>query len=162
MNNQLEFILKKIAKLLNDQNINWAVGASIMLNYYGIIQGPRDIDILIDLKDLNKLDNVLSKIGEKKERLPNKIYKTRYFYEYVIDGIEIDVMGGLCICFNGKDHPFDFTRDSIGDFMEIDNIKIPLAKLSDWYKIYKLLPDREDKVTLIKEYMEKIYPKKDK
>lgn len=153
MNNKLEIILKKIAELLNDQNITWAVGASVMLNHYGIIQGPKDIDILVDLKDIHKLDNVLSKIGEKQERLPNKIYKTRYFYEYIIDGIEIDVMSGLCICFNGQDHSFDFTRDSIGDFMEIGNIKIPLSKLTDWYEIYKLLPNREEKVRLIEEYM---------
>ena len=157
MNNQLEFVLKKIAKLLDDQNITWAVGASIMLNYYGIVQGPRDIDILIDLKDINKLDNILSDLGEKQERFPNEIYKTRYFYEYIIDGIEIDVMAGLCICFGGKDYSFDFTKDSIGDFMEIDNIKIPLAKLNDWYSIYKLLPNREEKITLIKKYMENNY-----
>lgn len=153
MTKELELVLKKIAKLLNDQNITWAVGASIMLNHYGIIQNPRDIDILVDLKDLNKLDNILSDLGEKQERLPNKIYKTKYFYEYTIDEIDIDVMAGLCICFNGKDHTFDFTRDSIGDFMEVDNIKIPLAKLSDWYDIYKLLPNREAKVALITEYL---------
>ncbi len=153
MNNKLEILLKKIAKLLNDQNITWAVGASVMLNHYGIVQGPGDIDILVDLKDIHKLDDILSKIGEKQERFPNKIYKTRYFYEYIIDGIEIDVMGGLCICFNGKDHSFDFTKDSIGDFMEIDNIKIPLSKLTDWHDIYKLLPNREEKVALIEEYM---------
>lgn len=157
MSNKLEFILKKIAELLNEQKITWGVGGSVMLNYYGIIQGPGDIDILVHLKDINKLDNILSKIGKKQERLPNKIYKTKYFYEYIIDEIEIDVMAGLCICFNGKDHLFDFTRDSIGDFMEIDNIKIPLSKLSDWYDIYKLLPNREEKVTLIEEYRGKTY-----
>ncbi|UUV18333.1 nucleotidyltransferase family protein [Fusobacteria bacterium ZRK30] len=153
MSNRLKFILKKIAELLNDQNITWAVGASVMLNYYGIIQGPGDIDILVELKDIHKLDNILSEIGEKQEKLPNKIYKTRYFYEYIIDGIEIDVMAGLCICFDNRDHSFDFTKDSIGDFMEIDNIKVPLSKLTDWYDIYKLLPGREEKVSLIEEYM---------
>lgn len=155
MDNQLKLVLKKIAKLLNDENITWAVGASVMLNFYGIVRGPGDIDILIDLKDINKLDNILSEIGEKQERLPNEIYKTKYFYEYIIDGIEIDVMAGLCIYYDGRDHTFDFNEDSIGDVMEMDNIKIPLSKLSDWYNIYKLLPKREKKVTLIKEYMEK-------
>ena len=64
-------------------------------------------------------------------------------------------MAGLCIYSDGKDYPFNFTKDSIGDYMEIDNIKVPLAKLSDWYYIYKLLPNREEKVAAIKEYMEK-------
>ena len=41
MTKELELVLKKIAKLLNDQNITWAVGASIMLNHYGVQILPR-------------------------------------------------------------------------------------------------------------------------
>jgi hypothetical protein len=38
----------------------WGVGASILLNYYGLIDKPNDIDILVDLKDIEKADIILN------------------------------------------------------------------------------------------------------
>ena len=155
MTEQLKSVLKKIAELLNNQNITWAVGASIMLSYYNIVKTPRDIDIMVDLKDIERLDCILCEIGEKRERLPNSTYKTKFFYEYVVDDIDIDVMAGLRIHSGGRDHPFYFTENSVGDYMEIDGVRVPLAKLSEWYYIYKLIPGREKKAAAIKEYLEK-------
>lgn len=155
MDYMLRSTLKRIAKLLNDQSITWAVGASVMLNYYGIVQNPRDIDVMVDLKDIDKLDSILSEVGVKSVGVPDATYKTKVFYEYMIGDIEVDVMGGLCICSGNKDYLFNFNRDSVGDYMDIDGVEVPLAKLTDWYDIYKVLPNREEKAAAIKEYMEK-------
>jgi hypothetical protein len=38
--------LSYIGKKLNDSNIAWIVGASILLNQFGFIDKPNDIDIL--------------------------------------------------------------------------------------------------------------------
>jgi len=153
MNNQLKIVLEKIARKVNGRGITWGVGASVMLTHYGIVKNPRDIDILVELKDIEKLDKILSGMGEKKRGLPDKVYKTKCFYEYTIDGIEIDVMGGLCITYEEKDYLFNFTEESIGDYMEIGSVRIPVCRVSEWYEIYKLIPKREERVGAIEEYL---------
>lgn len=153
MNCKLKKTLKKIAPLLNKDNIIWGVGASVMLNYYKIVDKCNDIDIQVSLEDIERIDAILSKMGEKTKRLPNTTYKTKFFYEYIIDGIEVDVMAGLCVHRDGVDHSFNFTRESVGDIVDLEGIKIPMAKLNDWYNIYKVLPKREEKVKAIRKFL---------
>lgn len=153
MDNQLKIVLEKIARKVNGSGITWGVGASVMLTHYGIAENPRDIDILVELKDVDKLDEILSKMGEKKRGTPDKVYKTKCFYEYIIDGIEIDVMGGLCITYEDKDYLFNFTKESIGDYMKVGSVRVPVCRVSEWYEIYKLIPKREGRVRAIEEYL---------
>lgn len=153
MRDRLRSVLKMVAQLLNGEGIIWGVGASVMLSHYGIVQDPGDIDIMVDMKDIHRLDSLLSKLGERVAGVPDKTYKTRYFYEYMIDGIEVDVMAGLCIHNKGEDHVFSFTVDSIGDYMELDDVEVPLAKLEEWCEIYRVLPGRGKKAEAIREYL---------
>lgn len=155
MSDRLRGVLKRVAKLLNSEGIIWGVGASVMLNHYGIVEDPRDIDIMVGMEDIHRLDSVLSELGERGVGVPDEVYKTKYFYEYMIDGIEVDVMAGLCIHRGGTDHSFPFNRDSIGEWMEVDGVEVPLAKLEEWYEIYKVLPGRERKAEAIGKYLMK-------
>lgn len=41
------------------------MGASLLLNHYGLVDKPNDIDILVDLKDIEKADEVLKSLGQK-------------------------------------------------------------------------------------------------
>ena len=75
--------LSYIGKKLNEEKIVWGVGASILLNHHRLIDKPNDIDILVDLKDIEKADKTLKSIGEKKVWEKTDTYSTQYFYEYV-------------------------------------------------------------------------------
>ncbi len=154
MSDRLRGVLKRVAKLLNSEGIIWGVGASVMLNHYGIVEEPGDIDIMVGMEDIHRLDSVLSELGERVVGVPDEVYKTKYFYEYMIDGIEVDVMAGLCIHKGGIDHSFSFNRDSIGEWMEVDGVEVPLAKLEEWHEIYKVLPGRERKAEAIGRYLD--------
>lgn len=153
MDYKLKETLKKIAPLLNKEKITWGVGASVMLNYYKIVDKCNDIDIQVRLEDIGKIDAILSKMGKKTKRLPNTTYKTKFFYEYIIDGIEIDVMADLCVHRDGIDHTFNFAKESVGEIIDLEGTKVPLAKLSDWYSIYKVIPKREEKVEAIRKIL---------
>nr|WP_307906171.1 nucleotidyltransferase [Clostridium botulinum] len=59
-------VLSYIGKKLNDNGITWGVGASILLNQFGFIEKPNDIDIFISIKDIERADEVLKSMGEKK------------------------------------------------------------------------------------------------
>ena len=145
--------LVHIADKLNQAGIVWGVGASMLLNIRGIADKPNDIDILVDIKDIDKADEVLSGIGAKKPREKTGRYSTKYFYEYVINGFEIDVMSGLQINHIEGVFEYTFDYDAISDIRNINGVKIPLTSLEDWYVIYQTIPGREAKVAMIENYL---------
>ena len=145
--------LSYIGEKLNNSNVQWGVGASILLNHYGIIDKPNDIDILIDIKDIEKADEILKSIGEKKIWEKSEAYSTKYFYEYIVNGFDIDVMSGLAIKHDKGVYRYIFDNSSVSEFKKIKGVSIPLTSLEDWYVIYQLIPSRESKVNMIEEYL---------
>jgi len=147
--NTLSFIGEK----LNKSNIIWGVGASILLNQFGLIEKPNDIDIFIDVKDIKKADEILKSIGKKKKREKTSIYLTEYFYEYLINEVDIDVMAGFAVNHISGVFKYTFDNDSISEFKTINGVNIPFTSLEDWYVIYQLIPNREIKVNMIEKYL---------
>jgi hypothetical protein len=146
--------LRQIAEQLNSQQLVWAVGGSIMLSHYGLAQEPNDIDLLVDLKDIAKADEILSSVGEKKNRVTVGQYSTKYFYEYVINGFDVDVMSGLAINHQAGTLYYIFDEQSIAGYKEMGGIKVPLNSLEDWYVLYQLISGRHERVDAIEGYLE--------
>lgn len=145
--------LSYIGEKLNNSNIVWGVGASILLNQFGFIDKPNDIDIFIDIKDIEKADEILKSIGEKKQREKTATYSTKYFYEYTIKGIDVDVMAGFAVNHTNGVFEYKFDNNSISEFKTINGVDIPFTSLEDWYVIYQLIPNREPKVNMIEKYL---------
>ena len=142
-----------IGNELNKANILWAVGASILLMQHKLVNSPNDIDLLIHINDIEKADKILKSMGEKKTFEKTDIYSTEYFYEYVINGFDIDVMSGLKINHYAGTYNYIFDKDSISQYININDINIPLTSLEDWYVLYQLIPNREKKVKIIEDYL---------
>lgn len=151
--NRMFNTLADIGKKLNEANIVWGVGASLLLNHYGLVDKPNDIDILVHKKDIEKVDALLQSIGQKKIRDRDTTYSTKYFYEYIVNGVDIDVMAGLTINHPEGSYKYVFDTQSISKKYEVNNIAIPLTSLEDWFVLYQLIPKREEKVKLIQEYL---------
>lgn len=142
-----------IGKTLNEYNILWGVGASVLLNQYGIIDKPNDIDILVATKDIEKADEILKSMGEKQLWEKSGTYSTKYFYEYIINGFDIDVLSGMRINHDSGVFEYIFDINSISEIKKINGVDIPLTSLEDWYVIYQVIPNREAKVKLIEDYI---------
>lgn len=145
--------LSYIGEKLNSSNIVWGVGASILLNQFGLIEKPNDIDIFVDIKDIEKADEVLKSIGEKEKWEKTVAYSTKYFYEYIIDGFDVDVMAGFAVNHISGVFEYTFDRNSISELKTINGVNIPFTSLEDWYLIYQLIPNRESKVKIIESYL---------
>ncbi|GAA0729584.1 hypothetical protein GCM10008905_29740 [Clostridium malenominatum] len=145
--------LKFIGERLNNEGVKWAVGASILLNHYKLVDSPNDIDILIDLKDKEKVENIFQSlgVGEKKEKISN--YATKYFGEYKVNNVDVDIMGGFIINHESGQYEYIFDEDAITSFMTLEDINIPLTSLEDWYVAYQLIPNRDYKVEIIERYL---------
>ncbi|MFD3449360.1 hypothetical protein ACFDTO_32810 [Microbacteriaceae bacterium 4G12] len=146
--------LSYIGEQLNQSNILWGVGASILLHQFNLVDKPNDIDIFVDLKDIEKADEILSKIGEKKQREKTSTYSTKYFYEYIINGFDVDVMSGFIINHRSGTFEYTFDHHSISSLKKINGVEIPFTSLEDWYVLYQLIPNREAKVRLIENYLQ--------
>lgn len=155
MNRTTENILTNIAKRLNDEGVLWCVGASVLLYNYDLVDNPTDIDIVVAIDDIHRADKVLASMGEKLPESESSLYATDFFNEYIIDGVNIDVMAGLKIRIDeGKsvfEYPFD--NRSVANTEVLNGVDVPYASLEDWYILYQLMPKREAKVAMIENYL---------
>lgn len=143
-------VLLKIAKALNEANIVWAVGASILLDYHNLSEeAPHDIDLIVHVKDINKCVAVLNELGEKQRYERSEAYSTPYFFEYLIEEVEVDVMSLLTINTLNGTFRYHFDETYVVDTWLQDDISIPLTSLEDWYILYALMGNRKDKVLRI-------------
>lgn len=145
--------LSYIGEKLNTNGITWAVGASVLLNQFGFVDRPNDIDIFVDIKDIERADEILKNIGEKKKWERTEAYSTKYFYEYIIEGIDVDVMAGFAVNHNSGVFEYIFDHASVSEFRKINEVDIPFTSLEDWYVIYQLIPNRQAKVKMIESYL---------
>jgi len=145
--------LSAIGTKLNENNIIWGVGASILMYQHGLLSNPHDINLIVDINDIEKADKILKRMGERKTYYKDTNYSTKYFYEYVINNIDVDVMAGLAINHNSGIFEYNFDCNSVSEFIEINDVSIPFTSLEDWYVIYQLIPGRESKVKMIEDYL---------
>ena len=143
-------VLCRIAEELNSRNITWAVGASAMLYLNGIADTFHDLDILVDESHIHEAKTVLDTMGSLQERIPNPNFKTKHFLEYVIEGVEADIIAGFIITKDGVDHHLPFDASHIQRIVTVNGQQIPLQSLSDWAHYYMLL-DRPNKAQMCKE-----------
>jgi hypothetical protein len=141
-------LLSQIAKELNNKNVTWAIGASVLLYFKGIVSEFNDIDIMVAEEDVDVIKEVLLSFGDIQTPNPKVKYKTKYFFEFLVDEVDIDVMAGFIIMDKDKEYYFPLKKENIKDFTEIDGIKIPLQSLEEWRTFYQLM-GRDEKVHMI-------------
>lgn len=145
-------VLYKIADLLNKEHISWAVGASLLLYLKGIVHEFNDIDIMVTESDVFRLKEILFSLGSLKSSKINSKYKTKYFFEFNIDGVEVDVMAGFVIVNGDKEYDCSFYENQVVETILIQDTKIPLQSVDLWKKYYKLM-ERKHKAEVIDSFL---------
>lgn len=144
----------KVAKILNENNITWAVGASLLLYLKGITDKFNDIDLMVSENDIEKTKNIFLSLGKEYAKNPNLQYKSKCFLEFNVDGIDFDIISGFIIVNNNCDHYFPLEKNSIAEYFCLENTSIPLQSVNDWLTYYTLM-NRKEKVEMIKNYLNK-------
>lgn len=146
-------VLKNIAKGLNDLSCTWAIGGSVMLSHYDLVKRPNDIDILIDASHADKVKEFMDSIGTYIP-LPSKSpFKTEEFFGYIVDDIMVEFLGDFKIELeNGKLYEFILDDKAIREYMFLDNVKVNLSTLEDWFVAYSVMNDPKNRVPLLKNY----------
>lgn len=139
----LQGVLAYIVKALQREQIRFGIGGSLLLAHHGLPVTPRDIDLVVALEDAERAVQVLSEMGTVVEQLETSLYATQVFQEFIIKGIDLDLMSGLQIRHDEGVFVYPFAEQTINE------TGLPFMALVDWYVIYQLIPGREQKVAMI-------------
>ena len=148
-------LLKRIAHRLNEAQVEWSLGASMMLYFKGIVSDFHDIDLMISVDDVEVVKTILSEMGTlcPSDHEPNPMYQTKCFMEYVIETIDVDVMAGFAIVREGEVYDCSLCKDQITDQLMLDGEVIPMQSPRLWCRYYRLM-DRSAKADMIEKALE--------
>lgn len=141
-------VLAQIANRLNAAEIQWALGASAMLYLNGVADRFDDLDIMVQTDQALRAKDILKSMGAMKTANPAAQYGTKYFFEFVIGGVDVDLMGGFTIREGEIEHDCSLKSFQIAETREICGEKVPLQALSVWREYYEWM-GRRAKVEMI-------------
>ena len=145
-------VLADIARELNKEKITWAIGASLMLYLRGIVTEFHDIDIMVAEEDAERAEQTICRIGEELPRRGTARYKTRWFIEFTVGGVDVDLMAGFVIVKDGTDHECPLLPEDITETRTVNGESIPLHSAVRWAEYYRLM-GREAKADMVKEWI---------
>ena len=145
-------VLADIARELNKEKITWAIGASLMLYLRGIVTEFHDIDIMVAEEDAERAEQTICRIGEELPRRGTAQYKTRWFIEFMVGGVDVDLMAGFVIVKDGTDHECPLLPEDITETRTVNGESIPLHSAVRWAEYYRLM-GREAKADMVKEWI---------
>ena len=132
-------VLSAIAHVLNEAQVLWAVGGSLLLYFKGITDTFRDLDLMVAEEDAGRVRELLSGMGTQALPNPDAQYRTRHFLEFTIDGVEVDVLAGFVIVKDGKAYECPLLAQQVAEQICLNDEKIPLQSLTDWRRYYELM-----------------------
>ena len=141
-------VLSSIAKRFHENHITWAVGASALLYFHGLLPDFHDLDLMVEDRDALRARDILQAMGASHPSAQEARYRTKYFFEFVIGGVEVDLMGGFAILKNGVLHNCSLDPSRITESVTVNGQLIPLDSLRAWRGYYALM-GREAKAALI-------------
>ena len=143
-------LLKRIAHRLNEAQVEWCLGASMMLYFKEIVSEFHDIDLMISVDDVEVVESILSEMGTlcPSDQVPNPMYQTKCFMEYVIDAIDVDVMAGFAIVREGEVYDCSLCKEQITEQLMLEDEVIPMQSPRLWCTYYRLM-GRNAKADLI-------------
>ena len=149
-------LLKGIAHRFNEAQIEWALGASLMLFLKGIVSEFHDIDLMVSVQDAERAKAILSEMGElcPPNPKPNPMYQTKTFLEFRIDSIEVDVMAGFAVVNEGRVFDCSLRENQVAEQVLLGTEVIPLQSPLLWCKYYRLM-GRTEKADMIEKALAK-------
>lgn len=145
----IEQVLEKVVACLQHEQIHFGIGGSLLLHHHRLPVTPRDIDLVVALADADRAVLLLSEMGTVVEQDETSLYATEVFQEFMIEGIDLDLMSGLQVRHDEGIFVYPFAEQTINE------TGLSFMSLVDWYVIYQLIPGREQKVTMIEDVFTK-------
>ena len=147
--------LVKAAHELNRAGVVWALGASALLYVKGVVETFHDVDLLIQPEHMPAAHKAFVQLGAKAKPAspPSLTYATTFFEEFVLDGVDFDLLGGFTIRRKDAMYRYPFEADRVAEVMNYQGESIPLTPLADWVVLYLLMPRRSSTAVLLARHL---------
>lgn len=145
-------VLKLIDNIL--ENHLWILTGSTSLSLQGVDVEAKDIDILTDENNALIIDEKLEKYCIDKMNYSSTEKIRSYFGRYMINSIEIEVMGDLQHCLESGEWSELTEIKTKRRLIQIDGLQIPVLSLEDELEGYKKM-GRLGKAKLIEDALSK-------
>ena len=142
-------VLAEIAACLNQAHLTWALGASAMLYFHHLAEDFHDLDIMIVNEDAEQAKALLQTLGVLEPPQAGGSYQTKHFHEFIIDEVEVDLIGGFAIVADGIVHDCSLRPEDITGSVQVHGRTVCLQSLQAWQKNYALM-GRVQKAELIR------------
>jgi hypothetical protein len=144
--------LKRLYLIFREKEVRWVLVGSLSLAIQGVDVKPRDIDILIDERDIQKVRESLKDYEVKPITLSKSKYFESYLGEYYIGNIKVEIMAKLREYRRGVWRDLT-TRLHNPVFIELDDLLLPVSSLKEQLESYENVGRKKDynKIAKIKE-----------
>lgn len=144
MNQKLLLIFNQ----LNESNVLYGLGGSMMLKLRLFEIEPHDIDLFVSVEDYHQTMEIFREHTTQLVTTSKHPFKTLHFTSFSCEDITIDIMAGFRYLHLDGTYTALFDKLSITGLVHTDNIEIPLMSLEEWYVLYSVM-NRNDKVEMI-------------
>jgi hypothetical protein len=154
-------VLEKILNRLNSEEIIWALTGSVSFVLQGINFEVNDIDLQTDKLGAYQIEQCFSKNVVQPVTFSSSEKIRSHFGALLIDGVRVEIMGDLQKYLpNGEwESPVDV--ESLREFLEVDNLRVPVLTLDHEYHAYQLLGHEEKALVLLRKLQKKVKAKED-
>lgn len=139
------------------EGIGWGVACSMNLFLRGIVDDFHDLDLIVDIKDIDKIKKIMKRNGAKLIATGGNGYcESAVYLHYQLGRTDIDVISGFQIVTFGTNYIYNFNSKEL-DYVKIDEIKVPLISIEALYILYYMMEGwqkkRRYKRILIEEFI---------
>jgi hypothetical protein len=146
-------VLEKLLTRLNSEEIIWALTGSASFVLRGIDFVVNDIDLQIDKLGAYQIEQCFCNHVIEPVIFSSGDKIRSYFGALMIHGVRVEIMGDLQKRLPNGEWEFPVDVESLREFHEVDNLRVPVLPLEHEYHAYLLL-GREEKELALKRALE--------
>lgn len=140
--------------LLENENIDYHIGGSCMLQCIGLTDDFYDIDILLSYSDYHKVFQLVKKYPYRIISKTNPMYQTTMLMKVTYHQINLDLIFDFKVIRSGYLYEYPVLKDLPLQSVKQEDRIVPIARLDEWFFAY-LMIEREDKADMIEAYLRK-------
>ena len=132
--------LKDLSQTFKKDNVHWALSCSASLFLQGIQDEFNDLDILIDMKDVEKVKDAIKKIGGNLiETKQKEGFKSPYYQEAFYNGIHLDLIGDITLTTFNTEYKYPVSKEEIININLDDSIHVPVCPIEANLLLYGMM-----------------------
>jgi len=141
-------------KLLDEQQINYAVGGSFLLMLHDLTDDFYDVDVLLDSRDYHKAFSIFRKYPNRIIPKTNPLYQTHTLVKVDYHHVQLDLIFDFKISKEQFDYRYPMIQAKGLELLTYHGYDFNCALLEEWYLIYQLI-EREEKVKMLENHFKK-------